>query len=142
MIVEINRGVDMKVKNFCYNGCLDDLEKERKFIDEDGHRILLTLTRDINEYANQVNAIVNVIRVLEDWKNKEFYTNKTTYRINWYHCERYDKSIEKLTLKQAQKLYKETKIKYDVLYNLFVRAANIYYKDNPEELINKYFKIN
>ena len=129
----------MEVKNLCYKKYISDRELEKEFISEDGYIILLTLISEINEYANQVNAIAYVINVLEDWKNKEFYTNETTYEINWSDCYNFDKSVKKLTLKQAKKLYKETKIKYEVLYNLFVEAAYVHYENNTEELINKYF---
>ncbi|MFT8349232.1 hypothetical protein [Clostridium saccharoperbutylacetonicum] len=128
-----------KVKNFCYSICTSDTDLERQFENEDGYKILLAITRQINEYANQVKCICNTIDALEGWKKESFFKlNETTYEINWNGTCR-DNKKERVTLAQAKKIYKEIRVKYDTLYELFEDSAQIHYEEDPTVLIDKYF---
>ena len=121
---------------------LTDEKLNDSFIKNDGYIILLSLIKEINEYANQVNAVAKVIDILEEWKKEEFYTNNTTYEIDWYLCYKHDKSISKVTLNQAKKIYRDLKLKYDTLYNMFVEASRIHYEGYTNKLTDKYFSFN
>lgn len=125
-----------KVKNFCFN----DDELEKKFWKEDGYIIILSITRQINEYANQLKCVVKTINTLEDWKKESFFKiNETTYTIDWFGTCKDCQAKEKVTLPQAKKLYEEIRIKYNTLYEVFERSAKIHYAENPMVLIDKYF---
>lgn len=124
------------VKNFCFN----DDELEKKFWKEDGYIIILSITRQINEYANQLKCVVKTINTLEDWKKESFFKiNETTYTIDWFGTFRDGQAKEKVTLPQAKKLYEEIRIKYNTLYEVFERSAEIHYAENTRVLIDKYF---
>lgn len=125
----------MRVKYFCWDRCSADFDLRKNFIEDDGHIILLSLTRKINEYAEYIDSIVNLINVLEEWKNKDWYTSQTAYQLDFRRSD----NKETYTLYQAKKMYKETKIKYDTLYSVFISAAETHYKDMPGKLIDKYF---
>lgn len=129
----------LKVKNFCGNGLYEDEKLKDSFIKNDGYIILLSLIREINEYANQVNAVAKCIGILEEWKKEEFYTDNTTYKIDWYLCNKHDESINKVTLNQAKEIYRDIKLKYDILYNMFLEASKIHYEGDTNKLIDKYF---
>lgn len=131
---------NLKVKNLCGNGLYEDEKLKDSFIKNDGYIILLDLIKEINEYANQVNAVAKVIDILEEWKKEEFYTNNTTYEIDWYLCYKHDKSINKVTLNKAKQIYRNIKLKYDTLYNIFLEASRIHYDGDKDVLIKKYFE--
>lgn len=126
-----------KVKNFCYEDSYHNSALEEDFVKDDGFIILLTIISQINEYANQLKCIHDVINRLENLRKKSWYKPTTTIEINWFGTRKVGE--EEVTLSQAKKLYKETRIKYDTLYELFERSAEIHYKENPKVLIDKYF---
>ncbi|WP_275372701.1 hypothetical protein [Clostridium tertium] len=131
----------MRVKNFCYTDYIENKELQSKFIEENGYKVLLSLVGEINEYAGQVNSIAHAIETLNSWKKESFYTEMTSLKIIWHDCYCYNKSIPDVTLKQANELYKEAKMKYDTLYSLIAQVAEIHYKGREEEFLNEYFSI-
>lgn len=56
---------NLKVKNLCGNGLYEDEKLKDSFIKNDGYIILLDLIKEINEYANQVNAVYRYFRRME-----------------------------------------------------------------------------
>ncbi|MGL5087208.1 MAG: hypothetical protein ACRC68_16095 [Clostridium sp.] len=131
----------MRVKYFCYEENVKSIDLEDKFKKEDGYKILITLITKINYFAKEIDTIVNAIEVLENWKKETWYTEEQTYRIYWGHGYGREVYEEEVTLAKANELYKETKIKYETLYELFVISSQIHYKD-PDKLVNKYFQYN
>lgn len=130
-----------RVKNFCYSEGFEDSSLQRKFENEDGYKILLTITNQINEYANQIKCICHVIDILEKWEKEDcFELNKTTYETDWFGTtKKYNSEKEAFTLPEAKNVYKDIRLKYDTLYELFIDASKIHYKEYPDNLINKYF---
>ena len=123
------------IKLFCYN----NLKLQQKFEEEDSYKIILGLERSINDYAKQLKAVKRVIGVLERWKNEEFYNKDISYEVDWFGCYKADENIKDLTLSEAKKLYKEIKVKYDTLFEVFTDAERVHCKDNLGGLIDKYF---
>lgn len=130
------------MKRFCSKSSYSDDELFEQFIENDSYIILMSLKRNINEYANQIECLKKVIDVLTEWKKTEsFYTAKTTFYIRWDDCYDADKTIEVLNLKDAKKMYSEAELKYNTLLELFYKSSKIHYKDKDKEyLIDKYFK--
>ncbi|UYZ39090.1 hypothetical protein OD350_28880 (plasmid) [Clostridium beijerinckii] len=129
-----------KVKNFCFSEGNRDDELEEAFRKEDGNKIIYRITSQINEYANQLNCVCHTINILEDWKKETFFKiNETTYKINWFGTYKSSHYKEDVTLPQAQRLYREIKVKYDALYELFEECAEVHYKEEPRIFIDKYF---
>lgn len=128
-----------KVKMFCAeNKYIENDDLKRECFKDDGYVMFLSFSNLINEYAMQVNAISETISILEGWQSKSYFKlNETKYEINWFGCNE-KKGREKVTLPQAKILYNETKVKYDTLYEVFLRAGKVHYK-NENELIDKYF---
>lgn len=119
-----------RVENFCYDEGFLSYTLEKEFEDKDGFIILLTLTRNINKYACRIEELCHPIEVLESWKCENFFKlNKTTYEYLNKEC----------TLPQLKKLYRENKLKYDALYELFMDASRVHYPEISDHLIKKYF---
>ena len=93
-------------------------DKVKKFHDELGYAFALNFTSEITNLANRLKDIKQVIDILEGWKSEDFFKiNKTTYEINW-HFSRYKTEVNKVTLPQARKLYKDTKSQHDTLLSI------------------------
>lgn len=99
-------------------------DKLASFKDEFGYAFILTFSSELDALANRLKDIKYVIDILEEWKKEDFFKlNKTIYEIRWsvYSCKSED---AKVTLPQAKKLYKETK----VLYNTLLKIVNETYR--------------
>lgn len=97
--------------------------------------MLLCIKSNLNNYIREINRIYEAIEVLEKWKNEDFFQlNKTKYPINWYKSE---KSNSGVTLPQAKKIYRESKERYDVLYNVLLEVGERF--NDKEYMIKKYF---
>ncbi|MGL5087645.1 MAG: hypothetical protein ACRC68_18340 [Clostridium sp.] len=129
----------MKVKYFCWDEGSKSTDLEEEFKQKDGYKVLLTLITKINYFAKEIDTIVDAIKVLESWEKEDWYTDKQTYTIYWGHSYGEKAYEEEVSLAEANELYKETKIKYQTLYELFAIASEIHYKESPGEMINKYF---
>jgi hypothetical protein len=90
----------------------------KSFHDELGYAFTLNFASEMTNLANRLKDIKRVIDILEDWKSQDFFKfNKTTYKIDWHHS-RYKSEVNEVTLPQARKLYKDTKLQHDTLLNV------------------------
>ncbi|APQ78667.1 hypothetical protein [Clostridium botulinum] len=109
-----------------------DSDKLLKYHKVHGYGFILTFARELKELVNELKAIKYVIDTLTKWQSNEWFElNKTTYEINWNSCYN-DEIISKnklITLPQAQKLYNDTKRKYDLLINILQETFKVHNKD-------------
>ena len=104
----------------------DDLDKIKAFEGELGYAFLLTFSGEMISLANRLKDIKSIIDILEEWKTEDYFKiNKTTYKIDW-HYSHYKKEKTVVTLPQAKKLYKETKVKYDILLSVIEETYRIH----------------
>ena len=109
----------------------DDNKKIGDFTDQFGYAFFLTYSSTMIELANTLKDINSTINTLESWKNDKelnfFDIRKTTYEVNW-HYSRCKKEKLIVTLPQAIKLYKETKLQYDTLLGVILETYRVHGK--------------
>jgi regulator of replication initiation timing len=109
-----------------------DSDKLLKYYKVHGYGFVLTLAEELKELVNELKAIKFVIDILTEWQDNEWFEiSKTTYEINWNNC--YNNEVisknKSVTLPQAQKLYTNTKEKYELLISIFQETFRVHNKD-------------
>jgi hypothetical protein len=111
--------------DYCGYSVEDDFEKVAKFNNELGYGFMLQVSGELVLLANELKSIKDVIRTLTEWKKEEWFKlNKTSNKVWWPTFS--NQKIEYVTLPQANKLYKETKNKYDFVLTMIQETYRIH----------------
>lgn len=92
----------------------DDYDKVLKFSHDFGYAFSLTVSSELVKLTNEIKAVKRTIDTLTAWRKESWFElNKTSADVWWPYITRLEE--RRVTLPQANKIYKELKIKHDLL---------------------------